>query len=446
MKKFILLILYSLSVPFCLVAQDTLLLTFQDAKNMALENNVNIKQQENSLRISKINKIQSKAGYLPEISINGFWSNADGQQFNEGIGEIVNTNVRNLGYNIVANYPIFNGFSRLNTVLQMNAQNEVQLNQIESTKQNTIFTLANQYLQVLLDEELIIINQQNIVVQNINLTRIKSFVDANITPISDQYNQEAIVEQAKVQLLTLENQLYNDRAALMVFLMIKSGIEIKLEAPDYDIDKILLKDFNLDSLCELAIQNRPDLKQSEQISKVSKYEIKIARANVYPNLSAYYSYGSNYYSTSDYSVRSQLFEHNPVSVIGLNLRIPVFSNFQNRSTITRAKVAYENNCFDYDRLEQNLYVQVKTAYNNFSTLKKTYHANILSFNAAKLAYQNEVDRFKIGMGNIINLSLANQRYVQAQSGLVQTKYSLIFQKIILDYYTGTLDYDSLFYK
>ena len=58
--------------------------------------------------------------------------------------------------------------------------------------------------------------------------------------------------------------------------------------------------------------------------------------------------------------------------------------------------------------------------------------------AAEKALEAEKERFRLGVGNVLDINRVNATYVEAQANLVQANYTLIFQKTIMDYYTGKL--------
>ncbi|NOU19054.1 MAG: TolC family protein [Bacteroidales bacterium] len=443
MKKIISIIIF-FSTVYLSYAQDTIVLNFQDAIKMAIEKNTSLKQQENILKITKATKLQSEAAYLPNLNFSSFGNITRGQQLNS-LKEIVNTS-DNLGYTFASNYTLFDGFNRLNTLLQSVCQNKAQLNQIEQTKQNTIFNTAAQYLQVLLDEELIKITSENLAAQRINYERVKGFVESNITAITDLYTLEAQINQIEVQLLSNKSKLFSDKATLATTLMLEPGMKFKLSIPNWGIEKTILEDIKLDSLLELAKSNRPDLKQLELANKASLYNIRIAKSGIYPNLGFFYNYNSSYTNLSQSPFKKQLLNENPTHVIGFNLSIPIFNRLQYRTSIVNAKVNYENTLLNYDNYQNVIYAQITTAYNNFLTNKETYNANIVGYAAAKLSFEKQSERFRLGIGTIVELSLANQNYVQAQSSKAQAEYTLLFQKIIIDFYTGTLNVNELYYK
>jgi len=50
----------------------------------------------------------------------------------------------------------------------------------------------------------------------------------------------------------------------------------------------------------------------------------------------------------------------------------------------------------------------------------------------------EKERFDLGISNIVQLTTAQQSYVKAQSDFASAQFTLMFQKLLIGYATGTL--------
>ena len=214
-------------------------LSFKEAVDIALKNNVVLRQQYNVLRVNQANKTFNYARFLPTVFINGSLSQTDGQQFDQIQGILAFTKSERFNATLGANLTLFNGFNRFNSVKQANLQLESQKSFLERTKQQLIFDVARQYLQILLDKELLRIAQDNLVVQNTTLDQIKGFVELGSRAIPDQYTQEALVLQLEVLKIRAENSLRSNKrdwflhqflSKNLIWNQIKEGY--KLQLPD----------------------------------------------------------------------------------------------------------------------------------------------------------------------------------------------------------------------
>ena len=141
-------------ITISLNAQD-MNLTYEEAVKIALKQNVGLRTQENQMDVIRAEKVQSRAEMAPSISGNLRGYRASGNTFLEQEARTINTTSDNLSASLNANLNIFSGFSQINRVKYANASYEAQQKLIERTSQDVIFEVTNQFLQALLDIELL---------------------------------------------------------------------------------------------------------------------------------------------------------------------------------------------------------------------------------------------------------------------------------------------------
>jgi outer membrane protein len=61
-----------------------------------------------------------------------------------------------------------------------------------------------------------------------------------------------------------------------------------------------------------------------------------------------------------------------------------------------------------------------------------------AFEAAELALQVQQEKYNLGVGSLVELTNANNNYVDAAAGRASSKFRLLFQRIVVDFHTGTL--------
>ncbi len=76
------------------------------------------------------------------------------------------------------------------------------------------------------------------------------------------------------------------------------------------------------------------------------------------------------------------------------------------------------------------------AYNDYSSYLQEFNAAEKSLIASEKAFETQQERYNVGASTLIELSQAQASYVEAQSNYTQSRYNLIFQEKLLDYYLG----------
>ena len=413
-------------------------LTYEEAVKIALKQNVTLRTQQNDMKVVTAEKKQSRGEMAPTISARLNGGKANGNQFIENEAKVINTTSDNLFGVLEANINIFSGLSQMNSIKLNNANFEAQRQLINRTSQDVVFIVTNQYLQVLLDTELNEIAKDNLKTQEMLHRQIDAMVEAGSKPKSDVYDQLATVKNMELLVLQAKNNLSNDKRLLAITLQLDPTVEIKVSNPGWNLDEIRLTEINLEELYEISIENRPDLKQFQSNEVIAAKSVSIAKANFAPSLYGYYSLSSRYNNSSFGDLNQQFTIDNKRMEYGLSLSIPIYSGLRNRTQYVRQKVLSENSKINTENLRKTILNDVRNAYQNFQDVRAAYEVSVAQFEAADMALKVQKEKYKLGVGSLIELTNSNNNYVYAASRQVQARLNLLFQKVILDYHTGTL--------
>ncbi|WKN45680.1 TolC family protein [Tunicatimonas pelagia] len=425
-------------------AQEDNTLTYEEAVSIALRENIQIQQQRNLLEVNRAERAQAYAQFAPSIGFEASGTRIYGRQFDNTTGRFTEEINNRLDPGIGASLTLFNGFRNINQLRQSRKSAEAQLNLINQTKQDVTFDVSQQYLQVLLDQELLRIQQANLEQQEELLESTRTFVESGAQfNIADLYNQESEVKRIALLVVEAENALTISKVQLIRLLQIDPLAEWAFAEPDINQWEILSKDINIEEAYNQAIANRNDIKQQENVIQANQYGMKVARSGYIPRLTASYSIGSQYSTLFDSTFTDQIFDINRVSVIRLNLNIPIFSNLDNYVAVQRNKQLMHNAELGLEDLKRNTFELLQTAVADYKAAKQRIIAAEAQVKAAEKALEAERERFRLGVGNVLDLNQVNAAYVEAQATQAQANYQLIFQKTALDYYTGKLQPESI---
>jgi outer membrane protein len=437
-------------IQFSGYGQDTVSLSFQEAVKVAMKSNVNLRQEKNNLESSIADRKESRALYAPGIAAFTTFQRLNGQQFDQVTGTVFRDNTENANLNIGARYVLFDGLNRMSINKRTKALLESQQYEVTRTEQEIIYTVAQQFLQVLLDKELLRITEKNLEVQTTTLEQIQGFVEAGTRPLSDQLDQEAIVSQIEVDLIRAQNNLRLDKARLKQTLLLDPTVFIDPEDPDWSFESMLVRDYNLEEMYQTAMDNRPDYKKALADQEAADAYINVARSGHYPELALFGGAGTRYSSqlkmedNPDKSKPfSDQFEDNSVFNYGVELNIPIYSRNSVIAEKTRAKMAYQNARLAEEDLRLLIFNEVQNAYLSFIASKDEYYAALKQFEAAQAAYDIQKERYDVGVGNLVELSRSTGNFVDAAGSRAQAQYTLLFQKVMLDYFTGMLSKEDI---
>lgn len=421
-------------------------LSFKDAVKIGLQNNVLLNQQKNQLDYTQINKTSSLLQMGPSIQANGDAYRNDGNSFNQNEGRVVNGVIDFVNGNVSANMPVFNGLYYMNQYRQAKNSNDAQLHQVQRSTQDVIRDVSDQYLICLLDQELNTINKENVNTQQVQYDQIKEQVRLGAKAEADLYNQEYQLKNAELLLVRSQNKLKNDIATLALTLQIDPTIYFEVEKVDWDINAAVADTLSFDQLYATALERRSDLKQAEHSEKAAHFGYSSQKGRYYPRIDAGIQYGSRYnyiHGEDNRSFGDQFGKDNTALGYGFSLNIPIYNGLLIRSQAAFSKVAYENAKIRHQNTEMTVKSDVLRAYQNFHDAKTSYEASAAQLRAAELTYQMELERYNLGISNIVQLSLVNQTYVRAQGDLQTALFTLMFQKLLISYAAGTLRFEDI---
>lgn len=422
------------------------MLTFKQAVQTALRNNLTLNQARNTLFQTQTQKTSGIASLGPQVYISGGASQSRGNRFIQATGKVTDATSQNLNATFNAQMPVFSGFQNVNNMRSYNNANSAQMELVKRSNQDVINLVSTQYLQVLLDQELLIIAMENVAVLKKQLEQVKAQVEVGSRSPVDEYNQQALVNNAEIQMVQAEYTLVNDKITLYQTMLEEPSSDSRFEEPAWDINAIALDSIGLAQLQAVAAENRSDLKQFRYTEQSTRYAMQAAKGNYFPSISAYYAYGSSYNDVDGEQINSfkqQVKVDNKFETFGLSFNIPIFMAFQNRATYARFKVQYENSKLNTRNREVIVKSDVLRAFENFNNIKKNYAASSQGLEAAQVAFNLEQERYNLGITSFVDLANANKTLVQAQTSMAQAKYRFLFQKIMLDYATGTLQLEDV---
>ena len=448
MKRVVITVLILSTLTPGLLAQtiEKSTLTFKEAVKIGLDNNVILNQQKNQLNYTQTNKTSSLLQLGPSIdaSLNAYRN--DGNSFNQQEGRVVNGKIDYVNGSIDASIPVFNGFNVLNQYRQANSQNEAQLHLVAQSSQDVIRDISNQYLTCLLDQELIKIAEENVSTQQMQYDQIKAQVDVGSKAEADLFNQEYQLKNAELLLVRARIKLRNDLATLALTLQIDPGVYFEVAQVDWDINELAADSLSIPELYTVAKERRSDLKRADHAEKAARFGYASLKGRYFPSIYAGASYGSRYnyiYGESNRSFDEQFRSDNTQFGYGLSMTIPIFYGMRYRSQAALSKATYENAKLLEKDTEVRVKSQVISAHQNFRDAKSNYDASAAQLRAAELSYQTEKERYDLGISSMVQLSTTNQDYIKAKGDFQNAKYTLMFQKLLINYAIGTLKIEDI---
>lgn len=442
MRKGIALLIIGIFLSTAARAQqqpDSSKISLQDAINIALRNNYQLKVAKNNLELSKKQVRSEKADYLPSIDANVSGRKNIGRSFNENTGQITTRTNNSVSTSFSANLPIFSGFENLHSLKGSQFNEQSKEKNLQRVRENIIFNAASNYLQFILDKKVLEIDRENLAASRKTLEQVKAQVDVGSRPKVDLYNQQSTVSSNELAVVNSENQLESSRLQLIQTLQIDPRKDYEFMTPEIDTQSVKAKAYNLDQLISTAMGNRADLKREQFNIQSIEQQLMATRSSLYPSLSMGANFYTSYSDLQPFSFQDQFFDQNINRSYGLTLSIPIFSNLSRRTNVQSQEIQYKNAKLNLRETQMQIVQDVTQAYNDYKSYLKQLQASKKSLQAAERSYETQKQRYEVGAGTLIELSDANAKYVEARSNHAQALFRVIFQQQLLDYYIGKLN-------
>ena len=401
-----------------------------------LENNYSLKIAKTSQQVSDNNYTLGNAGYLPSITttnrFGGTMNNTD-QSLNDGsktLSRGIHNNAASANVNL--DLTIFRGFQVQTTYQKLGELKKFG----ELNTQMNLENLASR-----------IIAEYYLHVQQLNLSKNLAYAVA-LSRERVRIDEQRYLLGSSSKLELLQSMVYlnadSSRWAKQTENLLASEVRLKklmaLENLEEDIalkDTLIEIDTTLiyNKLLELTLQQNTGLLMAAKDQVISELDYKIIAGRAYPylNLSSGYTYAYNRYEAGN-TKNQQVYGLN----YGLTLGMDIFDGFERKREKSNAKIAIENQKYQYQEIELEVKGDLITfyyAYENNLRLLKLEEQNL------EVARENlgiAMERYKLGNLSGIDLREVQKSLLDAEERLISAQYLTKLAEISLLLISGQI--------
>ena len=441
MKRITMLVLLLALVRLGLLAQNKLW-NLRECCDYAVEHNISIKQQQNACRQQELQLSTAKNSRLPNLS------GSVGQSFSFGRGLTAentysNTNTSSTSFSLGTSVPIFTGFEIPNRIKLNQLNLEAATADLEKAKNDIRMQVAQAYVQILYDIEISDVAHRQIDIDSAQVARLQAFVANGKAAEAELSQQKATLASSRLTATQADNNTRLAVLALTQLLELPSPLGFDIVKPNIDeltgIDGLAgLSSITPDIIYAEALGVKPEILSQELKLKGTEHSIKIAQAGNLPTLSLNGSLGTNYYTTSGFKsdgFGTQL-KNNFSQGIGLNLSVPIFNRFQTRNNIRNARIEQENQQLALDNTKKALYKEIQQVFYNALNAITKENSSREALQSSKDAFVLMQAKYENGKATITEFNEAKNKYLKAESDLVQARYENLYQHALIEFYRG----------
>ena len=408
----------------------------------ALQQNITIRKNRLNAESAEVDVKTARAALFPSLtaSVSQRIVNRPNSQTNTIIdGDNITSSQSKTSYNgsygIDANWTLYNGSKRLNTLKQQRMNNRIaELGVAES--ENTIEESITQiYVQILYAAEAVKVNEATLDVSRAECERARALLAAGSIARSDLAQLEAQVSTDKYQLVTAQATLQDYKLQLKQLLELDGEKEMTLYIPTLGDENVLSPLPSKTDVYRSALTLRPEIEAGRLNVKASELDIDIARSGYIPTISLSAGIGSTNTNGNDFTFGEQI-KQNWNNSLGVTVSVPIFNNRQTKSAVQKAKIQKQNSELDLLDNQKNLYKTIEGLWLDANSAQQRYVAAIEKLRSTQTSYDLIQEQFNLGMKNTVELLTEKNNLLNAQQETLQAKYMAILNTQLLKFYQG----------
>jgi outer membrane protein len=430
----LLLLLFSGGMAFSQTTPAELNLTLKDAQDYAIQHNKMVLSAKYDVQASKTDVWSAISNILPQVNTSGSFNDnlklmttllpgeffgKPGEKIPVTFGSQFNTSASLQATMLLFNAPVLIGIESSKLANKLYTQN------LEKSEIDTKETVSSTYFLILVTERSLQIIERNIANLNETLKATKAMFAAGMaeqTDVDQMASNVTMVENSRSSLQRTVELNYNLlRFELGVSIDTRINLKENLEqlVATVDVQALVSQEFDYNKNVNFRL--------IEGQEKMSYLMLKTQKSLVLPSLTGFYNFGTN--GMGDKVSEQQWFQN---SMTGLSLSIPIFASGHRYVNIKKAQINLEKAKTTKTMVTDQLLLQEKQLRYNLVNANLQYKSQKDNVDVSKRVYTSMENKYKQGMASSLDLTQANQLYLQSENNYISALMNLLQTKVALD--------------
>jgi len=292
-------------------------------------------------------------------------------------------------------------------------------------------------------KKLITTTYTNVLIAQFNISFLeknKKTLEVNLKEIRELFKngfeEEESVEQMQLSLSQVSSNLkYAQNLMKITEEMVKFVIGYPTEKPlllRSNLEDIFNEGLYFKTIPEITnISNNIDIKIADNNVKSEALQFKYEKSKSLPKLSGFinqtYTGNSNEFTFAD---RDQKWYGS--SLVGLNLKIPLFSSLGRSAISQKAKISLDQAITELKETQERIRIEVNAAYNDYDLAIDNYFTEKENLRLAERIEKKNQIKFFEGVVQSFELRMSQMQLYNAQNNFVTAIHSVINKKTQLE--------------
>lgn len=387
------------------------LLTLTESINLALKNQPSIRQAMAQVRIQTGLEREAKSRLLPDTSVTGTKSLAQANR------------IPSSSVSLSGNQLIFD-FGRTSAQLTQ-AQRDLAASRsgLTASTANVVFSVKQAYYTLLRTNRLVQVFEQNLRDQCEHVAEAQARLTAGVAPRSDVLKAQAAAASASVDLVTARNNAAQARVALddAMGVDVRSAILVQeTTEPEQPVA-------GLDQAVTLAVQDRPEMRQSQEQVAALQAALKAAKTGNLPSISTSVNDSQDFGARNGPSNSWEWF---------LNLQWTPFDSGFTRGAVIASEGQLLNAQESLYTVRQTVSRDAVTGWLDLVAAREALTAAIAEVASARENLAAATGRYEAGIGILLEILDAQAALLKAEVDEAVAQYGLSIARAELEHATG----------
>lgn len=406
--------------------------TLFGAITKAYQLNSSLNFERAGVRITDENVPIAKSGWRPTIGASG---NIDYTSAERVLGTARTTSA---SVGIQINQTLFDGFQTTNNVRAAEAQVRGAQYSLTNQEQNTLYSAASAYMDVIRDRQIAVLTEQNLQFLTEQARAARSRFEVGEGTRTDVAQADASRSAAIAQLSSARAQVAVSEATYRQVIGDAPG---KLQAGK-PLSKMLPK--NIDSAVAIAASDHPAIIATQHLVDAAAFSVKSAEGALLPGVTASANVARSYQNTNGLpGVGSATDGTFNSASIGATLTIPIYTGGRADGIVRQSKETLGQARIQVDVTRDQVRQAVVSAWSQYLAAQQSVSANREAVAAQQLALNGVIEERNVGQRTTLDVLDSQADVITAQINLVSAERDVVVASYAIVSAMGSLTAERL---
>ena len=388
-------------------AQISFGISLKEAINFAVKYNTDILYQKLNTKIASEKKKEAFGNFLPSIGFNVTSNVGRELAIPEGTTSFVFQKGHFTQWTFGLKQPLFNMPSFYKYKISKD-DIKAQKYMLTAVKTDIKIDVMDTYINALVKRKLIDVDKKEVKDYERHLYNVEKMYEQGLVAFKD-------ILQTKVKLNQAKQKLAQDQGEYKVYLQKLSNLIGRPVHHLEDIGSISnpLSKYDLNQLIDIALRNRVILKYGKTLIKKARDYQSLAKSTYLPQayIEARYGYSDQIPGLPYYQ-----------DLLSAGISWKLFNGLKRFHEVHQAFLAYKQAKVNYQKLENDVKLQVTASYEALKTAEKDIALARSELKDAKEHYKIASEKYKVGLGTNTDVIDAEDYLTKARTDVVKSRY------------------------